>query len=58
MNGIDLNTVGDLLGHKDLTMTKRYSHLSPEHKSKAVNILYKVLSQKPLQAEKVVLLTL
>ena len=44
MNGVDLTTVKDLLGHKSLTMTLRYAHLAPEHKRKAVNILDKVLS--------------
>jgi site-specific recombinase XerD len=30
MKGADLHTVGQLLGHKDLRMTARYSHLNPE----------------------------
>jgi integrase len=36
MKGIDLNTVRELLGHGDLKMTVRYSHLAPEHKAAAV----------------------
>jgi integrase len=39
MAGIDLTTVSRLLGHKDLTMTLRYSHLSPMHMAKAVDAL-------------------
>jgi len=39
MSGVDLNTIRELLGHKTLDMTLRYSHLSQSHKSKAVAIL-------------------
>jgi len=39
MRGIDLVTVKELLGHKSLTMTLRYSHLAPSHKASAVNVL-------------------
>lgn len=39
MAGVDLNTVRELLGHADLKMTLRYSHLAPEHKAAAVQKL-------------------
>ena len=39
MAGVDLKTVMDLLGHKDIKMTMRYSHLSTAHKKNAVKKL-------------------
>ena len=39
MNGVDIVTVAELMGHKDLSMTKRYSHPSPQHKKNAINKL-------------------
>jgi site-specific recombinase XerD len=39
MNGINLNTVQHLLGHKDIRMTLRYAHMSREHLQAAVGTL-------------------
>jgi len=39
MAGVDIVTVKELLGHKDITMTMRYSHPTPEHKKQALNKL-------------------
>ncbi|MFP6889328.1 MAG: hypothetical protein VCF07_06175 [Nitrospinota bacterium] len=39
MAGVDLATVKDLLGHKTIQMTLRYSHLSADHKASAMNRL-------------------
>ena len=54
MEGVDIMVIKELLGHKDLKMTLRYAHLSPKHKTRVVNILDRVMSQNPPQAEKVV----
>jgi len=39
MAGVDLKTVQELLGHKTIEMTLRYSHLSPDHKRAAMEVL-------------------
>lgn len=39
LNGGSLKDVQELLGHKSMTMTLRYAHLTQEHKRKAVNLL-------------------
>ena len=42
MAGVDLSTVKDLLGQKDITMTLRYAHLSSDDTQAAVKQLAKV----------------
>jgi hypothetical protein len=37
--GVDLNTIRELLGHSDYTMTLRYANLAPKFKMKAVEVL-------------------
>ena len=39
MSGVDLATLKEILGHKDISMTLRYSHLAPNHKRKAMENL-------------------
>jgi hypothetical protein len=39
MAGVDLPTVKELMGHKNITMTLRYTHLSSDHKRTAVGKL-------------------
>ena len=47
MAGIDITTIKELLGHKDLKMTLRYAHLAPSHKLKAIAILDRILTEQP-----------
>jgi site-specific recombinase XerD len=39
MQGVDLPTVGKLMGHSDIETTMIYAHLAPDHLSDAVNKL-------------------
>jgi site-specific recombinase XerD len=51
MSGIDLTTIKELLGHKDIKMTLRYAHLAPAHKVKAVDILDTALNGKAISTK-------
>jgi len=57
MNGVKIEKVQKLMGHKMLTMTQRYTHLAPGYLSESVKVLDRVMSQIPPQAKKVVQLT-
>lgn len=39
MAGVNLKTVQELAGHKNITQTARYAHLAPQHLAGAVNLL-------------------
>jgi integrase len=47
MAGVELITIKELLGHKDITMTLRYAHRAPVQKKKAVDVLNGILTAKP-----------
>jgi site-specific recombinase XerC len=44
IGGVNLRTVQTLLGHKDLRVTMRYSHLSPEHLKETIHNLDKAFN--------------
>ena len=39
MVGVDIRTIQELIGHKDIKMTMRYSRPTPEHKKNAIKML-------------------
>jgi integrase len=39
--GVDLDTLADLMGHKDTRMTRRYAHITPVRLQNAVGLLEK-----------------
>ena len=54
MRGGTLKDVQELLGHKTMTMTLRYAHLTQEHKRKAVNLLNGLTAPKSDDCHKTV----
>jgi integrase len=46
MAGVDLRTVQELMGHKTVAMTVRYSHLAPSHQKEAIERLVSISSQR------------
>jgi len=51
MQGVDLKTVQQVMGHKDIKMTMRYSHLSPEYVQEAMERLDKLWTLYGHQSE-------
>ena len=51
MAGVDITTVKELLGHKEIRMTLRYAHLASSHKAKAVDILDNTLNGRTVKNE-------
>ena len=47
MAGVDLRTVQELMGHKSIAMTVRYSHLTPKHTLAAVERLAGANTEAP-----------
>ena len=39
MDGVDITAIAEMMGHKDISMTRRYSHPTTEYKRKAVEML-------------------
>ena len=39
MDGVDLPTLKELMGHSSITLTMRYVHPTPEHKKAAIQKL-------------------
>jgi integrase len=58
MNGVDLATVKELLGHQDIQTTLRYAHLAQDHKREAIAKVGKLVAMdtymdtKPQEEEK------
>jgi len=48
MRGASIKEVQEILGHKNISVTMRYAHLSHEHKKKAVNLLNGLTASKKL----------
>lgn len=45
MRGVHIQALQELLGHKTLAMTQRYSHLAPEQLQNAVKLLDGVICE-------------
>ena len=50
MSGLDLYTVGRLLGHADTASTERYAHLADEHVRKAAGRISRIVNDAMTEA--------
>lgn len=48
LNGETIQTIAELLGHRTLAMTQRYSHLTADHKKRAVLAMEKLFNNDQL----------
>ncbi|MFC1804294.1 tyrosine-type recombinase/integrase [Candidatus Omnitrophota bacterium] len=46
MCGVDLKTISELMGHKSVRMTERYTHITPGHKRHAVERLGQIVTNR------------
>ena len=49
MKGVPIYTISKLMGHKDISMTQRYSHLSPDTKRTAVETISGMLNNNVIK---------
>ncbi len=52
MQGTPIYTIKELMGHKTLAMTERYSHLMPDVKRNAVGGIDKMMEQRVVKIER------
>ena len=46
LDNVSIQSIAEILGHKSLQMSMRYSHLSHEHKRKLVNRMEKIINEE------------
>jgi integrase len=51
MAGVDLLTIKEILGHKDIRMTARYAHISPTHRLDAIGKLDQAYKDASVQTK-------